>query len=52
MKKKVQLAVNLGLKTFQIVRFVLSSSSTLQHVVAAVYEHIFIVLAYSSMFAH
>ena len=30
MKKKVQLAINLELKTLQIVRFVLSNSSTLQ----------------------
>ena len=29
MKKKVHLAVNAGLKTLQIVRFVLSNSSTL-----------------------
>ena len=45
MKKKVHLAVNAGLKTLQIVRFVLSNSSTLQHIVAAVYKNIFIVLA-------
>ena len=30
MKKKVQLAINLELKTLQIVRFILSNSSTLQ----------------------
>ena len=29
MKEKVQLAINLGLKTLQIVRFVLSNNSTL-----------------------
>ena len=51
MKKKVQLAFNLGLKTLQIVRFALSNSSTLQHIVAAVYENSFIVLAYRTTFA-
>ena len=51
MKKKVQLAINLGLKTLQIVRFALSNSSTLQHIVAAVYENSFIVLAYCTTFA-
>ena len=51
MKKKIQLAINLGLKTLQIIRFALSNSSTLQHIVAAVYENSFIVLAYRITFA-
>ena len=52
MKKKVQLAINLGLKTVQIARFVLSNSSTLLHIAAAVYENIFTILAYGTTFAH
>ena len=52
MKKKVQLAINLSLKISQNVRFVLSNNSALQHVVAAVYENIFTVLAYNAAISY
>ena len=46
-KKNVQLAVNLGLKTLQIVLFVFSIRNTLQHIVEEVYENVFIVLVFN-----
>ena len=52
MQKKVQLAVNLGLKTLQTVQFVLNTSSISSHIVATVYDDIFIVLTYSATFSY
>ena len=52
MQKKVQLAVNSGLKTLQTVQFVLNTSSISSHIVATVYDDIFIVLTYSATFSY